>query len=380
MRRRHLVPLVLALTAAGFASSYVVAAPASRIVAIGDVHGAGEAFVSILQRAGLIDAQRHWTGGTTVFVQTGDLLDRGTAVREVLDLLMKLEPEAAKAGGRLELLLGNHEYMNLLGQTRDVAPELFQSFADAGSEQRREQAFAAAAKISRTGTLDKTAWLAEHPIGYIEYRDAFRANASYGRWLRSKPIVAEIDGTVFMHGGVNPEFTTESLDSINRRARRELTEWEDGVRWLQQHNFAVPYSTFSEILDAVQAELTRLGTKRKQESLTDDDVSEIRALLPLLNIGDSSLLNPNGPLWFRGFDTWTDAEGTTQIAGLLRKYRVKRFVTGHTPRPNGRITARFNGALFLIDTGMLNGRFYPSGRPSALEIAGDSVTPLYVEK
>ena len=67
------------------------------------------------------------------------------------------------------------------------------------------------------------------------------------RWLRSKPIVAEIDGTVFMHGGINPEFTTESLDNINRRARRELTEWEDGVRWLQQHDLAVPFSTLTEI-------------------------------------------------------------------------------------------------------------------------------------
>ena len=95
MRRAAWRPLVVLLTAAWLASSYVVAAPASRIVAIGDVHGAGEAFVSILQRAGLIDAQRRWTGGTTVFVQTGDLLDRGTAVREVLDLLMALEPQAA---------------------------------------------------------------------------------------------------------------------------------------------------------------------------------------------------------------------------------------------------------------------------------------------
>jgi hypothetical protein len=381
MRRSHLAPIACAvLTAAWLASSSVVAAPAARIVAIGDVHGAGEPFVAILQRAGLIDAQRHWTGGSTVFVQTGDLFDRGTAVREVLDLLMKLEPEASKAGGRLQLLLGNHEYMNLLGLTRDVAPESFRSFADAGSEQRRERAFAAAAKIRRTGPPDKAAWLAEHPIGYVEYRDAFRANAPYGRWLRSKPIVVEVDGTVFMHGGVNPEFTTESLDSMNRRARRELTEWEDGVRWLQQHDLAAPYSTLSEILDVVQAELTRLGTKRKQESLTEDDTNEIRVLLPLLNINDSSLLNPDGPLWFRGFDTWADSEGAAQIAGLLRKYRVKRFVTGHTPRPTGRITTRFNGALFLIDTGMLNGRFYPSGRPSALEIVGETVTPLYVEK
>jgi hypothetical protein len=27
----------------------------------------------------------------------------------------------------------------------------------------------------------------------------------------------------------------------------------------------------------------------------------------------------------------------------------------------------------------VNGRFYPFGRPSALEIVGDTVTPLYLE-
>src|SRR3954470_5427140 len=118
MRRSHLALVFTVLTAAWLASHHVVAAPAARVVAIGDVHGAGEPFVAILQRAGLIDAQRRWTGGATVFVQTGDLLDRGTAVREVLDLLMRLEPEAAKAGGRVQALLGNHEYMNLLGLTR----------------------------------------------------------------------------------------------------------------------------------------------------------------------------------------------------------------------------------------------------------------------
>ena len=79
MRRGHLAPLVLVLTAAWLASATLSPRRRSRIVAIGDVHGAGEAFVSILQRAGLIDAQRRWTGGTTMFVQTGDLLDRGTA-------------------------------------------------------------------------------------------------------------------------------------------------------------------------------------------------------------------------------------------------------------------------------------------------------------
>jgi len=84
-------------------------------------------------------------------------------------------------------------------------------------------------------------------------------------------------------------------------------------------------------------------------------------------------------MWFRGFAQWTDEEGAPLMAGLLKKYKVKRFVTGHTPQPNGRISARFGNTLFLIDTGMVAGKFYPNGRPSALEIKGDVVTPIYVE-
>jgi len=378
MRSRHVAPLVI--LGAWLALVRIDAAPPARIVAIGDVHGASDPFVSILQRSGLINADRRWAGGNSVFVQTGDLLDRGSGVRAVLDLLMALEPQASAAGGRLQVVLGNHEFMNLMGDTRDVAPELYRSFADDRSEQKREQAFQAASRMKRTVPLDKAAWMAEHPPGYLEYRGAFQASAPYGKWLRSKPVVAEIAGTVFLHGGINPEFTTESLDNINRRARRELTEWEAGVRWLQQHDFALPFSTLSEIVDVVQGELTRLGTKRKQEALTEEDVDEIRLLLPLLNIGSSSVLSPDGPLWFRGYSTWTDQEGAERMAGLLRKYKVKRFVTGHTPQPAGQIVTRFGGTLFLIDTGMLNGRFYTSGRPSALEIAGDTVTPVYLER
>src|SRR5207247_10972936 len=39
------------------------AAAANSVVAIGDVHGDFDDFVTILQKAGLIDEQHHWTGG-----------------------------------------------------------------------------------------------------------------------------------------------------------------------------------------------------------------------------------------------------------------------------------------------------------------------------
>jgi hypothetical protein len=370
--------LRLTLIAALFILAPVHAAPA-RIVAIGDVHGASAELATILQRAGLIDAADRWIGGTATLVQNGDLTDRGAGVRAVLDRLMALEPQAAAAGGRVQLVLGNHEVMNMIGETRDLTPEIFRSFADGQSESRRERAFDAATRLKRQTQLDKAQWLAEHPIGFVEYREAFQPNGLYGRWLRSKPVVAEIDGTVFMHGGVNAAFTSGSLDDINRRAQRELTDWDAGVRWLERQKLVLPFSSLMEVVDAARSELARFSAYHKEGMLTNEQVRAVGLLTPITAIGESSILHTDGPLWFRGFSTWTDEAGAPLMAALLAKYRVKRFVTGHTPQASGRIRQRFGGTLFLIDTGMLGGSFYPGGRPSALEITGDAVRMIYDE-
>ena len=354
--------------------------PPSRIVAVADVHGAGPAFVKILQHAGLIDERQRWSGGNAVLVQTGDLLDRGTDIKTPLDLLMALESQASAAGGRVQVILGNHEGMNMLGETRDAAPDLFRAFADDKSEARREQAFQALQKITKAAPPDKDAWMTAHPPGYLEYREAFAPNGRYGKWLRTKPVIVEIDDTIFMHGGINPAFTTESLDNINKRARQELADWDQGLKWLVSHDLALPFSTLQEVVEAASAEYNRLAARAKKDgTISEDDAMTAKTLLPLVNIGGSSLLSPDGPLWFRGYNAWTDAEGAPLVEGLLKKYKAKRFVTGHTPQPSGRVTVRFNNTVFLIDTGMLDGKFYPNGRPAALEIKGDTVTPMYVE-
>ena len=86
-----------------------------RTVAVGDVHGDYDQLAAVLKSAGLIDEQGNWSGGKTHLVQNGDVLDRGPDSRKAMDLLMRLEKQAAEAGGYVHALIGNHEAMNVYG-------------------------------------------------------------------------------------------------------------------------------------------------------------------------------------------------------------------------------------------------------------------------
>src|SRR5262245_36607684 len=86
-----------------------------RVVAMSDVHGAYDSFVGLLRATKLVDADENWIGGTAALVVVGDVADRGDGTRRVLELLMRLERVARERGGRAQLVLGNHEVMNLTG-------------------------------------------------------------------------------------------------------------------------------------------------------------------------------------------------------------------------------------------------------------------------
>ena len=185
-----------------------------RIVAIADVHGAYEEFLGILQRVGLIDAGHKWAGGATIFVQVGDVPDRGPETRKALDLLMELEREAPAQGGKVIPLLGNHEVMQMMGDLRYTTPADFQSFATEQSERVRDDAyqdyrkFIAQNQRVREVPDDETAhqqWLARHPLGFFEERDAYAPDGVYGRWLRTHDAVAQLGDVLFMHAGLDPE-------------------------------------------------------------------------------------------------------------------------------------------------------------------------------
>ena len=165
-----------------------------------DIEGNYQAFASLLQGNGIIDAKKNWVYNDNHLVLIGDMLDRGNQVLQVLWLIYKLEAEAEHHGGRVHYLLGNHEQMNLRARykaqnTSYVHPE-YKRYAR---------------------VLD------------IPYTEWFNNNAQLGRWLNSKNTVLSIDNILYVHGGISSKTMglKLSLDEINETIRNSMsTEYE----------------------------------------------------------------------------------------------------------------------------------------------------------
>jgi hypothetical protein len=372
-----------------------------RIVAVGDVHGDFDALVAILQRTRLIDAKYRWIAEKTTLVQTGDLIDRGPKPREVMDLLMGLEKQVPKKGGRVLVLLGDHEVMNLIGDLRYVTAENYSSFADKESEWRRQAAYreyvnwlaqrARALKQPPPVITPETAkqWMETHPLGFVEHRQAYAPQGKYGRWLRRRPAVVQLGETIFLHGGLSPELRSWKVGAINNRVFEEIKSFDEAKQYLVDHKIILPFFTFEEIVSAVMAERdVRKAAADGQAAVaakagktfapTAAEKQELNILEALLRYPGWFSIHPDGPLWFRGFALWSEQEGAKEVSDLLGSYRVSHFVVGHTPQNDGRIRARFGGKVFVIDTGML-ASYFKGGRASALEIWGRKFTALYFD-
>ncbi|MBS0384804.1 MAG: metallophosphoesterase [Proteobacteria bacterium] len=330
---RRLAFLFLALAA------LVAAAPAQaraqsvfrnvqRIVVFGDLHGEADKFEDMLRVAGLVDANGNWAGGQTHFVQIGDVEDRGPDSRTILNHLMRLEPQARRAGGYVHALIGNHEAMNMLGDLRYTSSGEFASYASRGAARLRdnyylqtiayERAHPPASGLPVFDDAYRADWNTRHPLGYVEQRIAWAPNGVYGRWVASHDAMIVINDIVFMHGGIGPTFTESNIDTINNAVRGALR--------------GQPAAGFADILD-----------------------------------------NPDGPLWYRGFALNSEASEAANVSAVLSRFHVAHIVVGHTKR-TPTIAPRFGGGVILTDVAVPSGASDPH---AFLEINNGQMTTIH---
>ncbi|MDA8021004.1 MAG: metallophosphoesterase, partial [Thermoanaerobaculia bacterium] len=159
-----------------------------RIAVTSDLEGNVAFFESWAADLGILGADGRWAYGDGQIAILGDVVDRGRHVFDLLWRLYHLEAEAKRAGGRVHLLLGNHEQ------------------------------YAFQARIKSVETEHR--WAIEQIVPYAE---AFAPDTVLGRWLRSKPIILKIDRTLFLHGGSSPRvldsgLTIEEVNALHQKS------------------------------------------------------------------------------------------------------------------------------------------------------------------
>ena len=275
----------------------------------------------------------------------GDITDREPDSLKIIKSLQQLQREAAHAGGKAIVVLGNHEAMNLLGDNRYTTPGEYAAFADSQSAARRDRVFEANRAQLETfyRTQDpkttpeqvRAAWMAQHPLGWVEHKLAWSPTGELGQWATHNPAIVKIGNILFAHGGISAEYAKQPLDAVNKRVAAAMAAADDS-----------PASVLSD---------------------------------------------PLGPMWYRGLVAADPDSRAARAAvkppappltadqeldAVLTAYGAQRLVIGHTPILKG-IQITNNGRLARIDTG--NSRYY-GGVLSWLEIVGDQMTPHTVAR
>lgn len=161
-----------------------------KVFVMSDPHGRLDCVVSLLRGNGVIDKKLRWNYGANHLVVIGDIFDRGNDVPQICWLFYKLEAEAARAGGCVSFLLGNHEPMVLAGDMRYTKPK-YRLLAD--------------------------------KLG-VSYPSLWGPNTELGRWLGTRNTMQTIGRDLYVHAGLGREFYDHnlSIDTVNQAMSRAL--------------------------------------------------------------------------------------------------------------------------------------------------------------
>ncbi|KAI3917356.1 hypothetical protein MKW98_027275 [Papaver atlanticum] len=315
-----------------------VSAPGRRIIAVGDLHGDMSQTRSALEMAGVLssDGRNTWTGGETVLVQLGDILDRGEDEIAILSLLRSLHIQAKAKGGAVFQVNGNHETMNVEGDFRYVDQGGFEECVDflhhlENYGDNWDEAFVDWVSVSEQWKQDRkmneSYWgpwnILQKQKGVIARSTLLRPGGLLSRELARHPVTLKVDDWVFCHGGLLPHHVAYGVEKMNNKVSR----------WM-----------------------------RGPDENGDDDPE-----LPFI-----ATRGYDSVVWNRLYSGQTgDMEDYqarqiyTILQETLRALGGKAMVVGHTPQTEG-INCKYGCSIWRVDVGMSSGVL--NSRPEVLEI------------
>lgn len=217
----------------------------NKIIAIGDIHGDYAVFVKVLRMCNLVDINLNWIGGDTYLVQLGDTLDgkrpdtkidkvflNESGEVEIIRLILDLDSQAKRRGGRVISLIGNHElYSHYLADDLQFKRD-FVKTKDA------EQ-------FKKVYNVERTKFLKPGGIG----------GSLIGR---TRPLILQLGEFIFIHGSITDKLIKNSLNPATGKVDISKINKETSL-WLQGKG-KVPI--YLEEMDEQNPVFSRLYSKK----------------------------------------------------------------------------------------------------------------------
>jgi hypothetical protein len=251
---------------------------------IGDVHGQFDKLIRILRDADLISDDVRWSGADSALWLIGDLVDRGPDGSKVIDLVMRLQREAAAAGGSANTLLGNHDILLLAA-----------FFFGDWPRKRRAESF--------TGIWERNG-------GNLE--DLALLDGPQVNWLASLPAIAHCGPYLLTHGDTML-YTRygKSVEKLNANIR-ELLHTMDPVAWYRLLSEFGEHRVFT----------SSTGPKRAREFLQHFGGARIvHGHTPISRITGGNSERVTSPLIYAD-DLCIDVDGGMYLGGPGFAYRL----------------------------------------------------------
>lgn len=295
----------------------------SKVTAIGDVHGDFNSLVDILVAERLITRDYRWIGANRHLVMMGDLMAGGQGSKEVIELIISLETQAKKAGGRVHSLLGNHDLMVASGDFENMTKKERAAFVDERSPKNKD----VSAKLS----------------------EMFLGDGRYANWMASRPIALRINDQIYVHAGLDERVSGISIEQINSLA----TDW---ILFFQGRG-PRPNPKTGWIVGFIN------GKFRRGEGLAfSRDFKMTRQVVRTEN------------------KIRKGAMKRKELHELLAEFRVSRMVIGHVPTPGAKIKLQhpyYKNLVVSVDTKISDLR---AGRLSALQVERGEMQKRYYER
>lgn len=338
----------------------------SRLIAVGDIHGDLRKAKEALRLAGLIAADDRWSGGSATVVQVGDILDRGGDEIKLLYFFEKLKREAAKAGGQVITLNGNHEIMNVDGDFRYVTPSGLKEFENWGFWQCVGNSMKQKCEGMDKGLISRDLFEGvpnEIPQIMPKFMHGARARVAAlrpngliaNRFLSKNQTVVVVGDSVFAHGGLLQKHVHYGFERVNEdvrdwilgakeRVSNHLVRGRNSIVWLRSFSNELVKDCDCSLLEHVLETIPGVKRLIMGHTIQRDGINAIcgnRAIRidvgmsklcgdkfpEVLEINENSELKvwTSNPLYLKGYETYVLQGKKDGLGSLIPEQHARQI-------------------------------------------------------